>query len=202
MTAGVVHVEVGFQAEVEGTLDGSTYSYRKSISPQFMGLAGSLAKYAQVHIVEGDESGAFDMPIRCDVARATKTWPGQCDWGTWAAGYYGRQQVQIWTTKGLAQPVVPQLGFSQGCRLAATGYVDLGKYRTRGLRTLSNRWWEGATFFSEVVFSDDRRWFGRSNDEASRVSTVAHLLSQEACAPSNLEKALYTSLYYTKEHAI
>ena len=59
--------------------------------------------------------------------------------------------------QGLAPPVVPQL---QGCRLAATAYPEYGKYRTRGLQYLGDCWWVQGVSLSEVVFSDDRRWFG------------------------------------------
>ena len=156
-----------------------------------MGLAGratvdlSLALHRQVHIVEGDESGAFDMAIRSGLARFSELWPGQCGWRRWVQCYYGRRQVQLWTTKGLAPAIVPQLGCWQGCKLAATRYLDLGKLRTRGLRTRAQGWTEAGIHLAEVVFSDNRRWFGRTNREVASVVTVAQLLAQDACAPSH-----------------
>ena len=97
MQAGVVQHEVNFRAEVDGYWAGNTYSYRKGLSPQFMALTAravvSTALYQgrEVHIVEGDESGAFDMPVREDVARCGAQWPTQCAYGTWATSFYARQ---------------------------------------------------------------------------------------------------------------
>ena len=200
MQARVVQHEVNFRAEVDGSWAGNTFSYRKGLSPQYLALAAraivsvALSKGREVHIVEGDESGAFDMPIREDVARCGAHWPTQCAYGVWAPDFYGRQKVRLWTVQGLAPPVVPQLGFSQGCRLAATAYLEYGKYRTRGLQYLGDCWWVRGVSLSEVVFSDDRRWFGRTAEEATRLATVAHVLSQDACAPSNQAKMNYTFL--------
>ena len=68
-------------------------------------------------------TGAFDMTICKDVARCGARWPTQCTYGKWAASFYARKQVRLWIVHGLAPPVVPQIGFSQGCRLAATSYL-------------------------------------------------------------------------------
>ena len=46
----------------------------------------------------------------------------------------------------------------------------------------------------EYVYSDDRRWFGRTTKEVAAVAIVAHVLAQDACAPSNHAKMHYTSL--------
>ena len=178
------------------------FSYRKGLSPQYLVLAAraivsvALSKGREVHIVEGDESGAFDMPSKGaqDVAPCGAHWPTQCAYGVWAADFYGRHKVRLWTVHVLAPPVVPQLGFSQGWRFAATAYLDYGKYQTRGVQYLRDCWWVRGVGLSEVVFSDDRMWFGRTAEEATCLPTVAHVLSQDACAPSNHAKMNYTLL--------
>ena len=83
----------------------------------------------------------------------------------------------LWTSTGspvdgarLSPPVVPDLGFSQGCRLAATAYVEVGKLRTRALMSVGDCWLSSGVSLSEVVFSDDRRWFGRFVAEVSRMA--------------------------------
>ena len=47
---------------------------------------------------------------------------------------------------------------------------------------------------SEMVFSDDRRWLGRSTDEIERVGHTSHVIAQEACVVANLSKLQYVSL--------
>ena len=207
--AGVVHDDVVTRGEAMGTWCAGLFSYRKELCPAFMALSAratvglSLIETGECHIVDGDESGAFDMPVREDVAVFSKVWPGQCSYGEWAKNFYGRQQVRLWTVCGLAPPVTPELGFAQGCTLAATAFTDLGILRSRCLQTLGEGWWlrSGVPLF-EFTFSDDRRWFGRTAAEASRVATIAHVLSGDACAPSNKAKMAYTILRLQPDGAV
>ena len=71
------------------------------------------------------------------------------------------------------------------------------------LQTLGEGWWlrSGVPLF-EFTFSDDRRWFGRTAAEASRVATIAHVLSGDACAPSNKAKMAYTILRLQPDGAV
>ena len=62
--------------------------------------------------MEGDKSGAFDRPVRQDVAALSRVWPGRCDYGTWADAFYARYMVHLRTVQGLAVAVIPQLGYS------------------------------------------------------------------------------------------
>ena len=203
--AGVVHDDVVTRGESLGTWNAGLLSYRKELCPAYMALSAratvalSLHETGECHIIDGDESGAFDMPVREDVALFPRLWPGQCGYGDWARGFYGRQQVRLWTVCGLAPPTTPELGFAQGCTLAATAYTDLGILRSRCPQTVCEGWWirPGISLF-QFTFSDDRRWFGRTAEEAARVATVAHILSGDACAPSNQAKMAYTVL---KVHA-
>ena len=62
--------------------------------------------------------------------------------------------------------------------------------------------WNAGVSLSEVVFSDDCWWFGRTAAEVSRLSTVAHLLSLDSCAPSNQSKMHYTVLRLSSAGAV
>ena len=187
-----------------GTWCAGLFSYWKELCPAFMALSAraavalSLQETGECHIVHGDKSGAFFLTdSRSSKSTQDCAWESgrgaECTYGDWARGFYGRQQVKLWTVCGLASPTTPDLGFAQGCTLVATTYTDLGVLRSRCLQTLSEgRWiWPGVPLF-EFTFWDDRRWFGRTAEEASRVATVAHILSGDACAPSNRAKMAYT----------
>ena len=47
---------------------------------------------------------------------------------------------------------------------------------------------------AEFIFSDDRRWLGRTADEASRIATAALSLADDACAPNNASKLTYAHI--------
>ena len=204
LEACAVHRETMYRAEMTGDFDGRTFSYRKEISPQHMAFAVrasvvlSLGQYGEAHIVDADESGAFDTPIREDVLRLSQVWSTQCSFGRWAQGFYPRQQVHLLTTHGLAPPVSTREGFSQGCVFAATGYNLLGTRRTRASQGGGDEWVVQASGLralpSESVFSDDRRYVERSAADISRKVTAAHHAAQHNCAVNNLAKQEYTVL--------
>ena len=68
--------------------------------------------------------------------------------------------------------------------------------------SVANCWWHAGVSLSEVVFSDDRRWFGRMAAEISRLAVFAHGLSQDSCAPSNRSKMHYTVLRLSSVGAV
>ena len=142
LCAGVVHDDVVTRGKSLGTWNAGLFSYRKELCPAYMALstratvALSLHETGERHIIDGDESRAFDMHVRGDDALFSMLWPGQWSYGDWARGFYGRQQVRLWTMCGLAPPTTLELGFAQGCTLAATTYTDLGILRSRCLQTV------------------------------------------------------------------
>ena len=87
VSAGVVHKEVTFRSEIDSSWSRTLYSYRNELCPRFLSLSShatvSLALYScgEAHIVEGDESSAFDTPVRSDVASLSSAWPSQCGFG-------------------------------------------------------------------------------------------------------------------------
>lgn len=209
LEGSVVHHETMLRAELDGSFAGPTFSYRKEISPHFLALSlraalsMSLSTYGEAHLIDGDESGAFDRPVREDIAVLSKTMDSQCDFGSWAASFYSRQKVRLWTSNGLAPPVSSEEGFSQGCSLSATAYLVVGSLRTRALRGLTEGWCpEPRLPLCEFIFSDDRRWLGRTAEEAARIATAALSLAQDACAPNNAAKLVYTHLVLDDRGAV
>ena len=164
LLAGLVHDDVVTRGESHGTWNAGLFSYRKELCPAYMALSAratvalSLHETGECHIIYGDESGAFDMPVREDVGLFSRLWPGQCSYGDWARGFYEREQVRLWSVSGLAPPTSPELRSAQGCTLAATAYTDVGILRCRCLQTVCEVWWirPGIPLF-EFMFSDDRR---------------------------------------------
>ena len=200
--AGVVHDDIMSRGEALGAWGGGgAFAYRKEMLTQFMALSAMatvlvcLNLHAEVHIADGDESVAFDKPLCADVRLPTPATPGRCDYGGWAHNFYGRMQVRLWSVRGLAPLVTPAIGFSRGCSCATTAYNDLGTFRTRGLQTSRVGWWLAAQVpLMKFVYSDNRRWFGHTAREVAAVASVAHVLSQYACAPSNHSKMEYRHL--------
>ena len=132
LEASAVHRATMYRADMAGDFDGRTFSYRKKISPQHMAFSVrasvvlALQQTAEAHIVDADEGGAFDTPIREDVARLSQLCSTQCAFGEWACRFYPRQNVRLFTSRGLAPPVSTREGFCQGCVFAARGYNLLG----------------------------------------------------------------------------
>ena len=152
----------------------------------------ALSSSGQAHIVEGDESGAFDTVIRSDMDGLSKVWTGQCDFGTWASQIYKRQVVRLLTSSGLAPPVHLEVGMSQGCCFAPTRYNLIGAPPT-GVTSLCVD--SGLTVsMHEFVFSDDRRWISCSKEAIEENVGVANAIANEACVVANLSKLVYVLL--------
>ena len=106
LEASAVHRETMYRADMAGDFDGRTFSYRKEISPHHMvfslraSVVLALQQAAEAHIVDADESGAFDTPIREDVARLSQLWSTQCAFGEWACRFYPHQNVRLFTIAG------------------------------------------------------------------------------------------------------
>ena len=145
--AGVVSEDIVSRGETLGPWGGCVFAYTQELLMHYLApsaratVSMSLSRLGQCHIVEGDESGAFDRPIRADLTDSTRNWAGRCDYGSWAENFYGRAQVRVWSVKGVAPAATHELGFSQGYSCVATTYTDLGVYRTRGLLTSRQGWW-------------------------------------------------------------
>jgi ribonuclease HI len=194
---------------MDGSISSQLFSYRKEITPFMLAFSVraavtiSLCKFKEVHIIDGDESGAFDTPIRNDMAMLDRLWDTQCEFGNWAKSFYSRQTVRLLTCFGMTNPVRTEDGMSQGCRFAPTGYNLLGLPRT----LLTSKWagsWKTSRgcSISEFVYSDDRRWLGRSKAEIEHVIEVAHCASQEMCVVNNLSKMVYIQLTLDKDGKI
>ena len=206
LEASTVHRETMYRVDMASDFDGRTFSYRKEISPRHMAFSVrasvvlALQQTAEAHIVDADESGPFDTPNREDVARLSQLWSTQCAFGEWACGFYPRQSVRLFTTRGLAPPVSTCEGFSQGCVFAATGHNLLGTLRTRASQCGTAEWvvqHAGLIALpSETVFSDDRRYVERTTPAISRKVTAAHHAAQHNCTVNNLAKQEYTVLFF------
>mmetsp|Transcript_2772 Transcript_2772/g.4981 ORF Transcript_2772/g.4981 Transcript_2772/m.4981 type:complete len:1459 (+) Transcript_2772:1728-6104(+) len=207
--ASCVHAETAYRAEMDGSLSGQVFAYRPEVRAQYMAFTSRaisskhLLATGESHIVDGDESGAFDTPIRKDIATLSQLMDTQCSFGAWAEEFYGRQQIRLYTAHGIAQPVTTREGFSQGCSFAATGYGVIGTVRNRA--TLSYVMRQQMSILTdlappyvipdhELVYSDDRRWFADSAPGITSLTRITHQVAGQACAINNLAKMAYTSL--------
>ena len=197
----IVHEVTSIRAELSGCYSGPLFAYRSELSPSFLALSlraavtMTLLSDGQVHLVDGDESGAFDMPIREDVSHLTKIWSMSNDFGSFAGNLYNQQRFHLWSSLGLCPAVQMQEGFPQGCSLAATAFGVLGCLRTSALR---NEHPHGHAIASlpvfEFVYSDDRRWLGRTAREVEQTVSKALCLAQDACASNNVAKMKYSMI--------
>ena len=118
---GVVSEDMVSRGETLGLWGGWVFAYKQELSTHYLALSAratvsmSLSRLGQSHIVEGDESGAFDRPIRADLTELTKNWAGRCQYGTWAENLYGIAHVRVWSVRAVALAATLEPDFSQGC---------------------------------------------------------------------------------------
>ena len=198
--ASSIHAETAYRAEMDGTLAGQVFAYRSEIRSQYMAFTARaissmhLVSTGESHIVDGDESGAFDTPTRSDVEVLSAIMPTQCSFGAWAREFYGRQQVRLYTVHGISGPVTTQEGFSQGCSFAATGYGVVGSVRNQAVLSYLMRGADPVISAHELVYSDDQRWMADSEVGIVQVTSLTHQVAGSDCAINNLTKMAYTSL--------
>ena len=130
--AGVVSEDIVSWGEPLGLWGGCAFAYKQELSTHYLALSAhatvsmSLSRFGQCHIVEGDESGAFDRPIRADLRGLTRNWAGRCDYGSWAEDFYGRAQVRVWSLRGVAPAATPELGFHRAVHVQPQHILILG----------------------------------------------------------------------------
>ena len=115
-------------AELAATLTPNLLAYRQGVQQPFVALAAraaatmSLVKFAAVALAKWDESDAYFRVVRSQTTQVMQLAAPSWDFGSWSVQFYGTEPICPLTSDGLPEPVAPQEGHNQGCRMAGEGF--------------------------------------------------------------------------------
>ena len=171
-------------AELAATLTPDLLAYRQGVQQPFVALAARaaatlcLVKFAAVALAKWDESDAYFRVVRGQTTQVMQLAAPAWDFGSWSVQFYGRQLICPLTSDGFPEPVAPQEGHNQGCRMAGEGFnstqavISAALPKPDDVRIPSPRCPLPA---SHICFSDDRLFVRPSLQRAEE--SISHCLS-------------------------